>query len=253
MIRKVLATAGLASVLASQGVSAAMLTYNTEASFAAAMKAGSVNVESLEGFGSGDTPGAGGNLALSFVGAGPAVSAKLTGLDSMRDTAFEPGGNAGRTAKDGSIYWQGGTTSPSVFTIEFAEAIDAFGFWGSDIGDFSTDCGTACGTAPTNVLSIEFYLGASKVETFATAGNSANGSMDFYGFALNGGATFDRVVFTNLTVTAGGGSVADGQGFDRFMIGEAADLPPPTDLPEPGVLGLLGLGLLALGRARRRK
>lgn len=252
MSRKLTALAGVACLLVSQAASAAMLRYTSEASFSAAMTAG-LKIESLETFKNTQTPDP--TLALNFVGgATPAVTAQLSGQDSMHNQSLEDPdggevgtGNAGRKAKDGKIYWQGGTVDPATFTITFDSAVNAFGFWGSDIGDFSTDCVRDCG-AVTNVLGLEFYMGSSLVGTYDTPGSTENGSSEFFGFSA-GGVTFNRIVFTNLTVGKGG--TVDGQGFDRFMVGDLADVEPPT-VPEPGMLGLLGLGLFAMSRARRR-
>lgn len=66
--------------------------------------------------------------------------------------------------------------------------------------------------------------------------------------------------WTNVGVAFGGtarsidfGGTANQTGFDDITFGSAVAGGGDTDVPEPGTLGLLGLGLLGLGAARRRK
>ena len=66
--------------------------------------------------------------------------------------------------------------------------------------------------------------------------NASNPAMGFGGF-------YSDTAFTSLTILDSSDSVM----IDNFAFGTAAAV------PEPGTLALLGIGLLGMGAARRRK
>lgn len=148
-------------------------------------------------------------------------------------------------ARGSGVFIEGGTAA---LTIEFQLAIQAFGFWGTDIGDFGDDCGQNC-QAPPAMFTVELFKGIDSLGTFNLDGTGTNGSADYYGFVGSGANTFTKVIITNNTAFGTDGSTADGQGFSRFSVGTADT--DTTPVPEPGVLGLVALGLLAAGRKRR--
>lgn len=186
----------------------------------------------------------------------PTLGATLSGGGSLRT-----GDLNGRHAVDenggedtNGVFIEGGT---SALQISFATAVQAFAFWGVDIGDF--DC-TGCTTSST-VIRVELFdsnndsLGSfdDELPTSSTSGDSR-----FFGFVGSATDAISRVVITNLTVSSAPGSTAppaaaDGQGFSRFMIGDAIPGGGGGPVPEPGTLALLGIGLLAgVGRVRRK-
>ena len=77
------------------------------------------------------------------------------------------------------------------------------------------------------------------------------------GITIGGQFIFD---FYQANVIGGTDAFAlKAESFDEFgtaiatKIGIEVGAPPPTSVPEPGVIGLLGLGFLALGFAMRRR
>lgn len=170
-------------------------------------------------------------LAVSFPGSGGGITATLNGgsfgvVDGNYDT--EDLGRFNTTA-GGSKWW----LAADAFSIDFSSPISAFGFYGTDIGDF------------TGQLTIRLTDLNDSVTDF-TVGNTidgANGSLLFWGF-IDSSITYKSILFGNT----GGGF--DGFGFDDFTIGDIGQIRP---VPEPGTLVLLGLGLAGLGFAKRRK
>ncbi len=132
-------------------------------------------------------------------------------------------------------HWLEATSS---FTYSFSTAISAFGFYGTDFGDFS------------GTVAVDFFDGNSRVNTYDLSTDGTNGNLLFFGLASSD--AFNMVTFR---IAQSGGSTIDVLGFDSFIVG-TANL-GPTPAPEPGSLALVGVALAGLGataaRARRAR
>lgn len=231
-----------------------------EASFHAALTVGTLAVDKLEDDDN-CTRGWYKDPSCNTTGVGsPGVNGFPLIFDSVTSPGTTKGGNLsgtsqilsdpseGRAAHSQVAYWTGVD-----FTITFDAAVSAFGFWGSDIGDFISSCTTA--GCKDRGITIELFDDAgAALGDFWVKGDGNNGSVLFWGFVdtATGPARVKSVKIKDVT-----GSL-DGQGFDDFMIGQVrADfVPPDTDpnpVPEPGVLALAGLALAAAARVRRRR
>lgn len=194
-----------------------------------------VGVENFTGFNVGDPAGV--TLAISFTGNGN--TATISGDDGFGIPNFEVNdyhGNVdGRydTTGAGDRYLQSLGT-PIIIT--FGAAVNAFGFYGTDIGDF----GTAGGAA----LSVDLTDSNGNVtnKTIQSAG-VADGSLLFWGFVDTG------VSYTSIRFN---GSALDGIGLDDLIVGNLRTTQPPA-LPEPGSMALGGVALLSMLAMRRRK
>lgn len=188
------------------------------------------------------SPDAGGLPLIfdSIASPGTTKGGNLKGTSQIVSAPIE-----GRSPHSGVSYWTG-----EDFTITFDDAVSAFGFWGSDIGDFSNGCTTP--GCKDRGITIQLFdeLGVS-LGDFWVKGDGNNGSVLFWGF-VDTAAGPARVKSVRITDVTGS---QDGQGFDDFMIGQVrADFDPgtPNPAPEPGVLALVGLALAGAARARRR-
>jgi len=154
-------------------------------------------------------------------------------------TVFEPG----------SLWEPGNTTSTGPVTDLAVSTIAALGDVGADrqVIDISTD------GVPTSP--------ADPVNAALTAAANANAA----GITVNaiGVAGVDTNFLDDFT-TAGGGFFVTATDFTSFqsVLEEKLETelappppppPPPPSVPEPGMLGLFGIGLLGLGLARRRR
>ena len=181
----------------------------------------------------GDVAADGSGLTTSVVGAtvfdfNTGKPASYTGAGSVVNFSV-PGGTAA-PAGDATPYLSVAYPAQSgVATLSLGGSYNYFGlYWGS-IDDYNT---------------LSFYNGASLVEQITglqviqagtQLGDQTAPGSNRYVNLLFSNATFDRVDFGTTTFA-----------FE-------SDNHAVANVPEPGTLGLLGLGLLAVGIARRRK
>ncbi len=180
-----------------------------------------VGTETFEGIADGTTS----PFAVSFGAAGTAS------IDTGGTVASGNDGN-GRYPISPNQYLNAGRSN---LVISFSAPISAFGFYGTDIGDFG-------GQLTLSLL--DSMGGVTDIVVPNTVGNngSTSGSNLYYGF-YDTANTYTAILFSN---NSGG---ADVFAFDDFSIGSREQVIPT---PEAATLGLLGLGLGLIAVARRR-
>lgn len=162
---------------------------------------------------------------------GNGITATLTG------GTIQQGSSAGRFAISSPNYYN---TFSSSFGISFSAPVAAFGFYGTDIGDFGGQL-TVTLTDTSNVtttLTVPNLIGSGGAQP-------ENGSVLYFGF-YDTSNTYTSITFGNNS----GGS--DGFGFDDFSVGSQNQVQPA---PEPGTLALIASGLVGMAafRLRRKK
>jgi PEP-CTERM motif len=177
-------------------------------------------------------------LNLSFTGSnGSTLGATLSGNGSINSGPLL--GRFNTTPTPGaSKWWNVG----GAFNISFTNAVSAFGFFGTDIGDFD-------GRVTVDLTDV---AGVTTRLVIPNTVNGADGALLFWGFT-DSTNQYTNVRFGN---TSAGG--IDTFGFDDMVIGDSCQLagatnctPPP--IPEPGSLALVGLALAGLAAASRRR
>jgi hypothetical protein len=193
-----------------------------------------VGNEDFEGFANLTSIG-GAGINISFPGSSGAITANLSGLGGICDQTV--GGSVGgigcgfqRFATSPDNYLQ---SASGGFDLAFSDPIAAFGFYGTDFGDFSGQVTMTLSNGAVEVIDIPH-----------TQGSSAGGNVLFWGF-IDPTTTYTDIAFTNT----GGGS--DVFGFDDMVIGDERQIGPV--IPEPSSVALYGVSLLLAGMAGRRR
>lgn len=187
--------------------------------------------------------GTGPTLDVSFTGSAGAISASLSGNTGQQVVGNSVSGRF-NTTTGGSQYWQVDSSVSGAFSITFNRSISAFGFYGTDIGDFG------------GVLSLVLTpWNGGPEETLVvrpqSQNNAAGGSLLFFGFS-DVNSEYRRVSF----MSSGTGTAVDYFGFDDFVVADRGQIRTPTTppgVPEPGSLALVGLALCAAGYARKAR
>lgn len=192
-----------------------------------------IGTEDFESFSGGTTA----PLSVDF---GAAGNATIYGDGNIAD--LPSGASSGRYPISGDKYWEASQT----FYIEFSQPIAAFGFYATDIGDFSGQ------------VVVELVNGGNRTYTIPNTIGGLGGAVLFYGIIEDDPALqFTRVNFGN---TAAG---TDYFGFDDFTIGTLEQIMPsvggsayPTNklllvLPWIGLAAIAGATSLLVLRRRR--
>jgi hypothetical protein len=183
-----------------------------------------VGTEDFESFTQGDPA----PINLSFPGSSGNIGATLTGGGLILGPDF-CGTCAGRFPTSGDNLWN---VEPSGgdFNIAFDSPISAFGFYGTDIGDFGGQ------------ITLELVDGGIVNLVVPNTVGAPDGSLLFYGF-IDADDAYTSITFGNT-------SGADGFGFDDMIVGDRQQIIP---VPEPSAALLFAAGALLVGSALRRR
>ncbi|HEY2381744.1 MAG TPA: PEP-CTERM sorting domain-containing protein [Terriglobia bacterium] len=158
---------------------------------------------------------------LTFPGAG--TTATLTGSVTVQNVPTGTDSN-GHYPISGNQYLE--DDAPS-FSLSFSQPVDAFGFYGVDIGDMG------------GILTLQLANGSSTSLMVPSGPIPAEDNSSVLYFGFYGTTAADE--FTSITFT--NSNTADGFAFDDMSIGTFAEL---ASVPEPGSLTLLALGVAGL-------
>lgn len=216
--KRVLTVASL--LLGVQAAQAGVVWFTDRSAWAAAAGAASFS-EDFSGFAS-DTSFTTSAVALN------GGSIQQVGSDNFRNFIDAP--TLSFSDNNGTAHASAYTNFGAVtISLSFDALNGAFGFE-------SWDAASGEGTQ------LDIFSGGSLLDSHALGGG--NGA--FLGYVLTGGSTATSVSFASRTNLFSGG---EGFGLDNLVGVNAAT----SEVPEPGSLALLGLGLVGLAASRKRK
>jgi hypothetical protein len=202
---------------------------------------GGVGTETFERIAAGATA----PLKLTFPGAGTATLIGGNGEVISLSSGITDVGRYGVT-KDGGeeSFFKIGADGTGNFKITFSEPIAAFGFYGTDIGDYD-------GELRLDLLSPNDSKTSLPVPQ-KTSASKADGGVLFFGFIAN--TADDLVSSVTFTSTSPDPKLVDFFGFDNFTVGSLAHVTPPPKIagnPEPAAV-LVWAVLIGLGSGSAR-
>lgn len=148
--------------------------------------------------------------------------------------------DAGRydITKDGAArFLESELNTTGTIKLTFAKAISAFGFFGTDIGDFGAGFKLKLTDSDGNETELEILADDDKNQN----NNPVGGNLRFFGFYQTGPTKYSSIEFLN-------DNTGDVFGLDNISVGTFNGT-----TPEPTTLALLGLALTAGALARRRR
>ena len=182
-----------------------------------------VGTEDFESFSDGTSA----PLTLTFPGTSGSITATLMGDGHVDEVALGQTSGAGRFPTSGTKYWSTNSTLGD-FDITFSESVSAFGFYGTDIGDFSGQ------------ITLQLVNGITQDLIVPSTINAPNASMLYLGLISD--TPFTMVRFGNT-------SSVDRFGFDDMTIaGQAQVIPAPA----AAMLAMIGLPMIAWVNRRLR-
>lgn len=175
-----------------------------------------------------------GGLSLTFPGSTGNIGATLSGGNASVSNVAD----LGRFATSGTRFVE--TESGSGFTIDFTDPISAFGFYGTDIGDFGNQLTLVLENGGTVELAFDHTVGSD---------GSTDGALAFFGF-IDEDDAYTKIIFENQPLDT------DVFGFDDMIIGDVGQIgtiiPPTTVVPVPASLVMLLTALFGTAFAARR-
>ena len=187
-----------------------------------------VSTETFEGLAAGTPP-----AVLTFTGSAGPIAASLSANGGQICVTNGCGGS-GRFATSPVTYFD---VSDRDFTITFSTAIAAFGFYGTDIGDFNGQ------------LTIELIRtgGTNTMLTVANTIGAPDGSLLFWG-AIDTANPFNAIKFGNTNAGT------DFFGFDDVIVGDKKQVTGGVPEASTWAMMIAGFGIVGFAmRARTRK